>query len=226
MAKDQLGQSFWHLCGPEPDYRWESFTAAVIQVVSELEIPHTTILHSVPMPIPHRRPLQYVLTGTREHVIREHSTWKPTTQLLASVTNLLEYRLQEQEKQVMSWSVIVPHYLAANEYPPAVEGLISALSRSTGYIFDTEDAVTGSREYLKKLEAEIAENPESEEQISELESRFDQFQQGLEARQELLGESGSIPSAEEIAGEFERFLAGTVDGRDSFCSQTDDDDGS
>ncbi|MGO1434299.1 MAG: PAC2 family protein [Canibacter sp.] len=216
VAHDQLGSQFLHLSGFEPDYRWEAFIDEVLGLVDEFEVAHTSIFHAIPMPVPHRRPVQFTLSGTREDLISHNSTWKPTTRIAASVTNLLEYRLAQLDDDVMSWAAMVPHYLAGSDYPTGVLGLISAMSKSTGLIFDTDQVRKRSETFLDAVDAQIAESPENLEQIQELENRFDQYQHDTAAREDLLGKEGIIPSAEELAGEFERFLATNI--------QTDDDE--
>lgn len=158
VAHDQLGSQFLHLSGFEPDYRWEAFIDEVLGLVDEFEVAHTSIFHAIPMPVPHRRPVQFTLSGTREDLISHNSTWKPTTRIAASVTNLLEYRLAQLDDDVMSWAAMVPHYLAGSDYPTGVLGLISAMSKSTGLIFDTDEVRKRSDTFLDAVDAQIAES--------------------------------------------------------------------
>jgi hypothetical protein len=207
VAHDELGRMFLHLSGFEPDYRWESFVNTVLRLMDEFEVENTTIFHAIPMPVPHTRPTKFTLTGTREDLISENTSWKPRTKVAGSVVNLLEFRLQELGEEVVSWAVMVPHYLASNDYPVSVLAALSAMSKSTGLLFDTDDLSESADTFLDVVNQQISDQPENRELVHEIEKRFDRFQMDQDAREELLGEDGVIPSADELAGEFEQFLA-------------------
>jgi hypothetical protein len=53
LAKDEMGQQFLLLTGFEPDFQWERFTQAVLQLVQRYEVKDTTWVHAIPMPTPH-----------------------------------------------------------------------------------------------------------------------------------------------------------------------------
>ena len=57
-----------------------------------------------------------------------------------------------------------------------------------------------------EVDAQIARSPENTAVVAALEEQFDSFTAAREDNG-LLGESGAMPSGEEIASEFERFLA-------------------
>src|SRR5690606_11885374 len=57
LVEDELGQPFLFLTGFEPDFQWERFTAAIIQLVEKYEVKDTTWVHAIPMPTPHTRPI-------------------------------------------------------------------------------------------------------------------------------------------------------------------------
>ena len=57
LVKDELGQPFLLLTGFEPDFQWERFTEAVLQLVNKYKVKDTTWVHAIPMPVPHTRPI-------------------------------------------------------------------------------------------------------------------------------------------------------------------------
>ncbi|HXR43487.1 MAG TPA: PAC2 family protein, partial [Pseudolysinimonas sp.] len=83
LAKDELGQPFLLLTGFEPDFQWERFTAAVIQLIQQYQVADTTWVHAIPMPTPHTRPIGVTVSGNRTDLIDALSIWKPRTQLPA-----------------------------------------------------------------------------------------------------------------------------------------------
>ena len=219
LASDSLGTPFLILSGFEPDYRWNAFVDAVLRLIDEFDVAHTTILHAVPMPVPHTAPQRFTLTGTRDDLIQEHSAWHPSARIISSVTNLLELRIQQIDDDVVSWAALIPHYLSGNAYPVAVAGLVSAISTSAGLLFDPSELNAAAQEFRDAVDQQLQRDEEGLALVRELEARYQRYQMGEEAREELLGEDGEIPSAEELASEFERFLA---DSTKSDLADTDD----
>ena len=55
--RDQTGQEFLLLQGPEPDWQWERFAEAVRMLVDRLGVRLAVTFHGIPMAVPHTRPL-------------------------------------------------------------------------------------------------------------------------------------------------------------------------
>ena len=78
LARDEIGQQFLLLTGYEPDFQWERFTAAVLGLIDALEVSSTTWVNSIPMPVPHTRPIGVTVSGNRTDLIEAMSIWRPT----------------------------------------------------------------------------------------------------------------------------------------------------
>lgn len=63
LAKDELQQPFLLLTGYEPDFQWERFTAAVLQLIEKYKVKSTTWVHAILMPVPHTRPIGVTVSG-------------------------------------------------------------------------------------------------------------------------------------------------------------------
>ena len=92
---DGLGQPFLLLAGFEPDLQWERFARAVVGLVETLQVKLVSWIHSIPMPVPHTRPIGVTVHGNRPDLVEGISTWKPTVDFPAAVGHVLEYRLSE-----------------------------------------------------------------------------------------------------------------------------------
>ncbi|HET9349194.1 MAG TPA: PAC2 family protein, partial [Arthrobacter sp.] len=92
---DGLGSPFLLLSGFEPDLQWERFARAVVGIVEELDVNLVTWIHSIPMPVPHTRPVGVTVHGNRPDLIEGISVWKPTVEVPAAVGHILELRLTE-----------------------------------------------------------------------------------------------------------------------------------
>jgi hypothetical protein len=207
LARDELGQPFLLLTGYEPDFQWERFGAAVLGLIEELEVASTTWINSIPMPVPHTRPIGVTVSGNRSDLIEAMSIWRPTTQVPANALHLVEFRLQEQGHPTTGFVLLVPHYLSDTEYPVAAIAALEAISASTGRIFPTDVLREQGREFVARIDEQVAENGELAKLVGTLEQRHDAYMEGTTLRSPLTDEDGELPSADEIAAELEKFLA-------------------
>lgn len=219
LAHDELGAPFLLLSGYEPDFRWEQFIDTVLLLVHEFEVSITAWTHAFPMPVPHTRPLSVTVSGSRDDLIEERSLWRPTTKLSASAAHVLEYRLHGLGEEVVGFALLVPHYLANTEYPDALHTALDGIMAATGLILSTDSIRESSQRFRAQVDAQIAENHESIEMVHTLEQRYDAYVEDQTTRSPLVSEDGSIPTADQLASELERFLANRQ--QDS----TDDDPG-
>ena len=207
LARDEIGQPFLLLTGYEPDFQWERFSAAVLGLIEQLEVGSTTWINSIPMPVPHTRPIGVTVSGNRADLIEAMSVWRPTTQVPANALHLVEYRLQDLEHPTTGFVLLVPHYLADAEYPSAAIAALEAVSASTGRIFPTDALREQGRDFLARIDEQVAENGELAKLVHTLEERHDSYMEGTTLRSPLTDEDGELPSADEIAAELEKFLA-------------------
>lgn len=207
LAQDEIGQQFLLLTGYEPDFQWERFTAAVLELVDRFQAKTTTWVHAIPMPVPHTRPIGVTVSGNRSELIETYSVWKPHTQVLANALHLVEYRLQRLEHPVSGFVLLVPHYLADTEFPDAAIKALESISAATGLIFATDELREQGREFIAKIDAQVENNHELARLVGTLEERHDSYMAGNPLRSPLTDEDGELPTADEIAAELEIFLA-------------------
>ncbi len=207
LGHDALGAPFLLLSGYEPDFRWEQFVSTVLEIIAEFDVSVTTWAHAIPMPVPHTRPIRATVSGTREDLIQSRSIWKPTTKLPASLSHVLEYRLQTLGDDVVGFALLVPHYLANNEYPEALLAALDCIMSATGLIFNTDEVRADAQKFVTQVETQIHENEESLQMLRGLESRYDDYMQDQTTQTPLVAEGGTIPTADQLASELERFLA-------------------
>lgn len=207
LVHDELGAPFLLLSGFEPDFRWEQFIDTVLMLVHEFEVSTTVWTHAIPMPVPHTRPMATTVSGSREDLIEARSVWRPTTKLSASAAHVLEYRLHSLGEEVVGLALLVPHYLANTEYPEALLVSLNGIMAATGLILPTDRVRDAAREFHQKVNSQIAENEESLEMVRTLEQRYDAYMEDQTTQSPLMREDGTLPTADQIASELERFLA-------------------
>lgn len=207
LAHDALGAPFLLLSGFEPDFRWDGFIDTVLMLVDEFEVSITLWSHAIPMPVPHTRPIGATVSGTREDLIDARSVWRPTSKLPASVSHVLEYRLTELGEDVVGFALLVPHYLANTEFPDVLLTALDSFMSASGLIFSTDEIREASRDFHRQVDRQVADNDESLDMLRGLEARYDSYMEDQTSRSPLVHEDGTIPTADQIASELERFLA-------------------
>ena len=211
LAKDELGQPFLLLTGFEPDFQWERFSQAIIQLVQRYQVKDTTWVHAIPMPTPHTRPIGVTVSGNRTDLIDAMSVWKPSTQLPSNALHLVEYRLAELGHPTAGFVLLVPHYLSDTEFPMAAVTALESISAATGLIFPTDRLREENREFIAKVDDQVESNQELQRLVGTLEARHDSYMEENPLPSPLVDESGELPSAETIAAELEKFLANRRD---------------
>jgi len=207
LATDEIGQSFLLLTGYEPDFQWERFTAAVLDLIETYQVSTTTWVHAIPMPVPHTRSIGVTVSGSRQELIEAMSVWKPQTQVPTNVLHLLEYRLQALGRSTAGFVMLIPHYLADTEFPAAAISAVESVSAATGLIFPTDRLREENREFLAKIDGQVANNAELGKLVATLEERHDSYMQDNPLKSPLTDEDGELPSADAIAAELQQFLA-------------------
>ena len=207
LVYDELRQPFLLLSGFEPDFRWEAFTQAVLGLIERFEVKSVTWVHSIPMPVPHTRPIGVTVSGNRSELIETMSIWKPQTQVPANALHLLEYRLQRLSYPIAGFVLLIPHYLADTEYPAAAIAGLDSVSAATGLIFPTDRLREEDRQFIANIDEQVAGNAELAKLVGTLEERHDSYMEDNQLRSPLTDRDGELPSADEIAAELENFLA-------------------
>jgi hypothetical protein len=202
---DATGTAYLLLDGPEPDYQWERFLAAVRLVVERFRVRLAIGLNAIPMGVPHTRPIGLITHATRPELVGDAERWIDAVQVPGSIGNLLEFRLGQAGHDAMGFAVHVPHYLAQSEYPAAAVSLLDAVGRAGGLTFDLAPLRAAAAETAAAIDAQVAEAPAVAEVVRALEAQYDSFVAGRS--RSLLAEGTELPTADELGAELERYLA-------------------
>ncbi len=208
LMRDEQMVPYLFLRGPEPDSRWEGFSAAVREVVERFDVSSVLTLAAVPMAVPHTRPIAITPHATDPKLIHGESRWQGELRIPSSAQALLELRLGEWGHSALGFVAHVPHYLAQMGYPRAAIALLQQTEGATGLSLDV-GALEGSAEQTdQEIAGYLVSNAEVSEVVSGLEEQYDSFQLAEESGVSLLAEESDLPTGEEIGAQFERFLAG------------------
>jgi proteasome assembly chaperone (PAC2) family protein len=198
------------LSGPEPDTQWERFCAAVEQIVRRFGVRLVINLTAIPMAVPHTRPIGVTAHGTSPELTEGHEAWFATAHVPGSAVGLMEFRLGEAGLDAMGFAVHVPHYLARAEYPQAARVLLDHVGLAAGLYLPTESVTKAAERTEAEIAEQVAGSDEVRQVVEALERQYDMVASGR-AERSSMGLSGELPTAEELAAEVERFLAGQDD---------------
>ncbi|MFJ6418184.1 proteasome assembly chaperone family protein [Paeniglutamicibacter sp. NPDC091659] len=211
LLTDGLEQDFLFLTGPEPDLAWERVSRAIVALVEALNVRLTVSFGAVPMPVPHTRQMGVTAHGNRKDLIEGISTWSPTAELPASLVNLIEVRLIEASRDVVGYSMHVPHYLSEAEYPQVAVGALEYVGAAMGLGLPTDRLREAGRRLEGQIAEQVAGSPEVQKMVAGFEERFDQHVPETERRSLLVSLDAEVPDGDELAMAVEAFLSGVDD---------------
>lgn len=216
VVSDDNGKDFLLITGPEPDYQWERFVAAVAILLGELGTTLAIGLHGIPWGAPHTRPVGLTAHSVDPTLVSDYPSMHDKMQLPSSVEALLEVRLPQANIRTAGFSVHVPHYLAGSEFPAGSVRLVDAAADVAELALAVPDLRSSADAYLREVDQLVAQNPENAEAIGQMEAAYDQAVAGRElpadpsAQPKPVDES-ELPSGDQLAAEFEQFLKDTDD---------------
>jgi predicted ATP-grasp superfamily ATP-dependent carboligase len=207
---DSAGNRFLMLDGPEPDVQWERFVAAVELLCQRLDVSASVGFNSIPMAVPHTRPLGVTAHASRRELISDYQPWLQRVQVPGSAVHLLEYRLGEAGRDSMGFSVHVPHYLAQTDYPAAAQTMLEAVSKATGLELVSDSLRAAAEAVRADVDGQVERSDEVASVVRALEEQYDAYVAGR-GDNLLAGDAGPLPTADELGAELERFLAEQTD---------------
>ena len=197
---DAAGNAVLVLAGPEPDHQWRAYAAALAEVAQLFDVRMLVGMGAFPAPVPHTRPATLAATATDAELANRVGVVSGTLEVPAGVLVAVERRFAEVGIPAIGLWARVPHYAAAMSYPAASLLLLEGLDDVAGITVDTtalREAADSTRERLDEL---IANSAEHSALVRQLEAKAD-------AEAEPTPEGwGELPSGDELAAEFERFL--------------------
>ncbi|GAA2553723.1 hypothetical protein HD598_002475 [Neomicrococcus aestuarii] len=224
-ATDGLGRDFLILSGPEPSLHWERFTSAMTWLNNNLGVNRTAFLASVPMPVPHTRPITGTVHGNSSAPDGGAPQWPTPMVVPASLANVLEASFEAAGKPTIGFTMHVPHYLSDGQYPNAAIGGLEYMGAALGLALPTDELREQGREVEAKVAEQVASNPEIQSMVRNIEEQYDAHREGLHP-QSLLLEGGEVPDGESLAAAASEFLRLELEDRNADSAPEHDDDAS
>jgi hypothetical protein len=203
---DSRGKQFLLLVGPEPDYQWNRFLAAIESIVIQYQVQYAVGVSAIPWPMPHTRPIGLTVHGNNRDSLFGAGSVIGEIEVPGHVGALLELRLGEMGLDSIGITAQIPHYLAQFEFPQGAIALIDGLVAGPDLVIPRTDLDAQAAKTLESVAEQIDGNEEFAAVVSALEAQYDQIAAALTAGAGGLADA-DIPSADQIAAQVEAFLA-------------------
>ena len=202
-GRDPDGRDVLLLVGAEPDVRWRLFSADVAALAKELGVRLAVGFGAYPAPVPHTRQSRLATTATSAELAAQAGQIRSTLDVPAGAMGAIERACADADVPATGLWAQVPHYVSAMPYPDAAASLVDGLAALAGLRLDATPLREAARVLRVRLDGLVADNPEHQAMVSQLEASVDA---------ELASEPASglggveVPSGDELAAEVERFL--------------------
>lgn len=201
LGTDRAGSDVCYLVGPEPDFRWHSFVADVVELTQSLGVRMAVGLGAFPAPAPHTRPIRLAATAPPEsaELVPAIGVVQGEIDVPSGVWGALELAFGQVGIPAVGLWARVPHYVAGMAFPAASAALLDGLSAIAGLSVDSTELHTSADTARRQVDELIAKSAEHGQLVRQLESNVD-------AAEGNPLDIGQIPTGDELADELERYL--------------------
>ena len=185
------------LTGPEPNFRWRSFSAAVVELAKELNVEMVVTMGALLADVPHSRPVSVAANSQVSALVESLGLSASRYEGPTGITGVLHRICAEGGLPSVSFWASVPHYLPAVPSAPAALALLDKLSGLLGTSVDTSDLEHTAKTYQEQVSIAVSQDSDLSSYVQMLEERFDS--QANQAARDL-------PTGDDLAQELEGFL--------------------
>ena len=185
------------LSGPEPNFRWRSFCAAVAELAKDLGVELVVTMGALLADVPHSRPVSVSANSQDPALVENLGLSASRYEGPTGITGVLHRSCAEGGLPSVSFWASVPHYLPAVPSAPATLALLNSLSSLLGMEVDTSELERTAEAYQEQVSVAVSQDSDLSSYVRMLEERFDaQADEGPR----------NLPSGDELARELEGFL--------------------
>jgi proteasome assembly chaperone (PAC2) family protein len=186
--------------GVEPSLRWRRFTDTLIEAARELDVSMIITLGALLADVPHSRPVSITGIGSTEALVERLGYEPPSYEGPTGIVGVLQNAFAEAGVDSVSLWASVPHYVAASPNPKVALALVRGFEGVAGVAVDAGELESAAEDYERQVSAAVASDPEVKAFVERLETAAD------EVEAENPPDEESLPSADTIARDFQRFL--------------------
>ncbi|MEM7142077.1 MAG: PAC2 family protein [Actinomycetota bacterium] len=180
--------------GVEPHLRWRTFVDAVVEVVRRFDVKMVITLGAMISETPHTRPPTITGSTTDAELAQLMRLDRPSYQGPTGVVGALHEHLDRIGVPAVSLRASVPHYVSGSPNPKASRALLERFERVTGLPTRWADLDEEARDWERRVDEAMDGDDDITHYVRRLEERYD------------AQTASSLPNADDLAAEFERFL--------------------
>lgn len=210
-VRDAMERPFFLLTGDEPDFRWERVADTVMELIERLDVSLVVLVDSLGLPTPHTRPIGVTAHGNRQDLIDGISTWSPSAQIEAGLSQMIELRADEAGRDVVGYTLHVPHYLAGGKYPQVAVSALEYTGHASERALPTDELRESARMVDQDITRQVDQNPDVTQLVQKLEANFDEYATPAQ-RSLLVKDDEAVPDAEELGAAVEEYLRSQPEG--------------
>ena len=182
------------LLGVEPNLRWRTFSALVVDFAQELGVELVVTLGALLADVPHTRPAPVTGSATDPDLIQELGLQASRYEGPTGIVGVVHDACKQAGIQSASLWAAVPHYVSLAPSPKAAAALCERLGVLLGARIDTSELDEAAEAYVRQVSEAIASDEETASYVEDLERRADEL------------DESEIPSGESLAAELSRYL--------------------
>ena len=185
------------LVGVEPHLYWSTYVDTIVTVAEALRCEAVVTVGSAAEAIPHTRTPPVTGSTANPGLARALGLVAPSYQGITGVAGVLQATLEARSIPAVSLRVGIPHYLMNAEHPQATAALTRHLSHVLG--------VPADPEISEQMAEQIRSWREVHDEVIANDAQLTMYVRMLEAEFDRRAEA-AIPSADDLASDFEDFL--------------------
>jgi proteasome assembly chaperone (PAC2) family protein len=184
------------LSGTEPNVRWRTFADAIVSVAQRLGVEMVVSLGALMADVAHTRPVPITGLASDPELVEQLGMSRSSYEGPTGIVGVVHDACRRHGMTSASLWAAVPHYVAAVPNPKAALALLRRLEGLTGIAVEASELEDASARFTEQVDEAVAANPEIEELVTNLEA----------SQEEDYEVSQNVPSADDIAQEFQQFL--------------------
>jgi proteasome assembly chaperone (PAC2) family protein len=180
------------LVGPEPDYRWREFVAAMAELARRFAVAEWISLGAIPAAVPHTRPVPILGTEAHSGLLRGDVVAGPagTLRVPSALVSALEFEVATAGIPALGYFAQVPHYVSG-PYATAAVALLRSLGRHLNVDIPAGELADEARELRDRLDTAAAADETTRGYVERLEAMYDEQR---------------LPAGDDLISDIERFL--------------------
>ncbi|MEM8704874.1 MAG: PAC2 family protein [Actinomycetota bacterium] len=181
--------------GVEPHLLWRTFSDTITEVADTVGAAMVVTFGAMIAEIPHTRPPTITGSTTDADLAAVMRLDQPSYQGPTGVIGVLHERLERSGVPAVSLRAAVPHYVSGAPNPKASRALLERFERITGLPTSWADLEDEARAWERRVDDAMADDDDDVvTYVRRLEERYDRQTES------------TLPNADDLAAEFERFL--------------------